>query len=72
MIKNVTLYFVRGLDSDKNESVNISNAENIESGEQYKVLGNSIIDIETSKNPLNIAIQTEITRRVAIEIVLLA
>ena len=26
----------------------------------FKVLGNSIIDIETSKNPLNIAFQTEL------------
>jgi hypothetical protein len=66
------LFFARGLEIDKNESIIIDSAINSETGEEYNILNNSVNNIKTSSDPIVIQVDFKDSRRFAVELELLA
>ena len=66
------VFFARGLDRNKNETISIEHADDNSSGVQFSTENNSILNVETTPNPKIINVSFADNRRYAVELELFA
>lgn len=66
------VFYARGLDRDQNETIAIEQAYDKESGVQYSINNNSILNVETTPNPKVIDVSFSDSRRYSVELELFA